>query len=150
MMNRRFCGMFGFGAARRALPAAALALCLAALWPGAAQGGNKATILNKAVIDSATDDGGGRIRVAWSWGPIPPVHSASSIPPVSLCVFWGEPSPSLSDKTCFTDELATGADLVFDTGLEKGKSVVFEVVLRTNYSHAGIFSLPRSTVTVKN
>ena len=150
-MNKRFRGMFDLDKARLAIFAVAFAFCLAALWPHTAQGQNQegVALYKKPLIDSATDDGNGRIRIAWSWEPIPEGHYAVSDSPTSICVYWW--LDEASDKTCFTSELSTQADLVIDPGMDENtKSAVYEVMLRINYTpHIGFYSTPSTMVTVK-
>ena len=147
-MSKRFCGMFDFDTARLAVLAGALALCLAALWPNAAQGQSGTLVYKKPIIDSATDDGGGKIRVAWSWQRLRPDETAYPYVPETICVRWG--IENVRNKACFTSEISTRADLVFDTNIEEGKSAVYQVILRTNYPYVSFFSSPAIEVTVNN
>ena len=155
-MNKPYSGMTGFGRgkARRATLACVLGLVLAALWPGASapvHAEGEGSLYNIPVIDSATDDGGGKIRIAWSWGPIPETQQARTDSPEDICVYWDvDESSTLDNKTCFTSELPTQADLVFDTNIDESTpSAVYRVLLRINYAHTGFFSPPSTKVTVK-
>ena len=152
-MNKRFRGMFDLDKARLAIFAVAFAFCLAALWPHTAQGQNQegVALYKKPLIDSATDDGNGRIRIAWSWEPIPEGHHAKPDSPTSICVYWVEGKlNNFGNKTCFTSELSPQEDLVIDTGMaEDTKSAVYDLLLQINYDHANFYCPPATMVTLK-
>ncbi|MDE0002398.1 MAG: hypothetical protein OXQ29_06865 [Rhodospirillaceae bacterium] len=126
-----------FARTRRALLASLLALGLVAVWAGVvfAQGSQSGP---QAYVDSATDDGGGRIRIAWSLEAKPPEgYYFSHSLPGKVCVDWrvvesGVRGPST--ETCFTSEISNQSDLVVDTGIgADGPTTVFSVMLVPYY-----------------
>lgn len=135
-MNRPERGISNFAKMRRTLLACVLGSCLAALWPGVAPA--KGTVLGPAaVLDSATDDGGGRIRISWSLEPKIPDHSYLYTTPDKACVAWGIVKDGAYGKatlTCFTSEASSQADLVVDTGIgEDGPTTVYWVRVAAYY-----------------
>ena len=105
---------------RRALLAGLLGLALAALCSNAALAVTW-QIGPEATIDSATDDGGGKIRISWSLEATPQAgYAFSNTTPSKVCVTWekmenGEPVESTD--TCFTSEVSNQDDLLIDTGI---------------------------------
>ena len=72
------------------------------------------------IIDSATDDGGGKIRVSWSLESEPEDVTFRKDLPEKVCVNWAVVTDGVSGSvtsTCFTSEVASQEDLVVDTGI---------------------------------
>ena len=74
---------------RRALLAGLLGLGLVILWSGAVfAAGTGYQAGPHAIIDSATDDGGGKIRVSWSLESEPDGVEFHNDLPGKVCVYW--------------------------------------------------------------
>ncbi|MDE0002395.1 MAG: hypothetical protein OXQ29_06850 [Rhodospirillaceae bacterium] len=147
-MNGLKRGVPDFTRMRRTLLAGLLGLGLVVLCSGAAlaQGTYGTTIGPKGFIDSATDDGGGRIRVSWSLESEPPAgYRFQRSQPDKVCVNWrvvenGVKGPST--ETCFTSEVSSQSDLVVDTGIgADGPATVYSLMLFSYYS--GALMLPK-------
>lgn len=126
----------GNGSMWWALPAGLVGLGLMVLSSGAAMG-QGSSIGPYAVLDSATDDGGGRIRISWSISAARPGYTFINSHPDEVCVHWRTVKDGVrgSDTdTCFTDETANQTDLLVDTGIgADGPATVFEVLVRAYY-----------------
>ncbi|MDE0002397.1 MAG: hypothetical protein OXQ29_06860 [Rhodospirillaceae bacterium] len=136
-MNGSKRGVSDFARTRRALLAGLLGLGLVVLCSGAALAGGT-RLGPKGFIDSATDDGGGRIRIAWSLQAEPPEgYRFARSQPTKVCVGWhvvenGVGGPRTT--TCFTSEVSSQADLLIDTGIGgDGPATVFSVILGSYY-----------------
>ncbi|MDE0005660.1 MAG: hypothetical protein OXQ29_23460 [Rhodospirillaceae bacterium] len=137
----------GSSVMRRALFAGLLGLALVVLCSGVALA---RTTKNgpHAYVDSATDDGGGRIRIAWSLQAESADLTFLSSTPEKVCVGWkvvenGVTKGSVTE-TCFTSEASSQSDLVVDTGIGgDGPTTVFSVTLvpyyRTYYGSTPLF-----------
>ncbi|MDE0005667.1 MAG: hypothetical protein OXQ29_23495 [Rhodospirillaceae bacterium] len=137
-MKRAKRGISNFARTRQALLACFLGLGFAALWPGVALATFSSQVGPQGIVDSATDDGGGRIRISWSLESEPPEgYRFSYTTPTKVCVHWGVMengevrSPT---RTCFTSEASNQSDLVVDTGIgADGPTTVFGVILVPYY-----------------
>ena len=69
------------------------------------------------VLDAATDDGNGNIRVAWSLAPAPSCYTAVHETPENACVRWWLEAGTGESDQCFTAEAGSQSDLVFDSGM---------------------------------
>ena len=129
---------------RRALLAGLLGLGLAVLCPGVVFA-TTGVVGPEAYVDSATDDGGGKIRVSWSLESEPEGVSFNFKLPGKVCVNWAvvEDGVRKTGKwTCFTSEVASQDDLVVDTGIGgDGPETVYSLILVPYY--LGIPSLPK-------
>ncbi len=131
---------------RRALLAGLLGLGLAVLWSGVVFAINTAVIGPHAYIDSATDDGGGKIRVSWSLQSEPPANTTfSNDLPGKACVDWAVVEDGVrkaGTTTCFTSEAANQDDLVVDTGIgEDDPKTVYSLVLIPYYQSVPLYPL---------
>ena len=141
-MNKRFFGMPGFGKARLVLLACAMALALAALWPGAASA--TTTPGPYAVIDSVTDGGEGKIKVEWSLSTAGPNETYESEKPGKVCVYWGEMGINFDTPECVTkdEDLSAQKDIEIDTGIGKrlpsGETAHYHVVIMAYYNDMGL------------
>ena len=135
-MNGLVLGIPDFAKMRRTLLASVLGLGLVALWPSAAFG---FTMLlgPSAALDSATDDGGGVIRISWSLEEVPSGSRYVEPHPSEVCVSWAEVvdgQRGALTETCFTTEVSSQADLLVDTGIGgDGPSAVYAVLLFSDY-----------------
>ncbi|MDE0002396.1 MAG: hypothetical protein OXQ29_06855 [Rhodospirillaceae bacterium] len=140
-MNGLKRGVPDFTRMRRALLAGLLGLGIVALCSGAAlaQGTYGTQIGPIGFIDSATDDGGGRIRVSWSLQAEPPEgYRFSRSQPDKVCARWSVVENGVrgsSTETCFTGEASNQSDLLIDTGIGgDGPTTVYSVLLLTYYN----------------
>ena len=150
-------GVSNFAKTRRALLAGLLGLGLAVLWSGVVFAVGTGTQTGpQAYIDSATDDGGGKIRVSWSLQSEPPPNTTFKYTqPGKACVDWAVVEDGVrktSTRTCFTSEAANQDDLVVDTGIGgDGSKTVYSLLLIPYYN--GILMWPRdengNTVTTE-
>ncbi|MCY4382608.1 MAG: hypothetical protein OXE44_05595 [Nitrospinae bacterium] len=130
-MNSWKQGVSNFAKTRRALLAGLLGLGLAVLWSGVVFA---TTIVNgpRVIIDSATDDGGGKIRISWSLQSEPENVTFRKDLPEKVCVFWAVVEDGVEGSytdTCFTSEVASQDDLVVDTGIGgDGPKTVYSLV----------------------
>ncbi|MDE0005661.1 MAG: hypothetical protein OXQ29_23465 [Rhodospirillaceae bacterium] len=142
-MNGLKRGVPDFARTRRALLAGLLGLGLVVLCSGVAL---TQTVVNgpHAYVDSATDGGGGRIRIAWSLEAESADLTFVSSLPEKVCVTWwavenGVRKGSAKD-TCFTSEVSSQSDLVVDTGIGgDGPTTVFLVTLVPYYESAPMY-----------
>ena len=92
----------------------------------------------QAYVDSATDDGGGKIRVSWSLQSEPEGVKFANDLPEKVCVIWAVVTDGVvgADKsTCFTSEAANQDDLVVDTGIGgDGPKTVYSVSVAPYYN----------------
>ncbi|MDE0005662.1 MAG: hypothetical protein OXQ29_23470 [Rhodospirillaceae bacterium] len=150
-MNGLKRGVSDFARMRRALLAGLLGLGLVVLCPGEALA--VASLAGpQVVIDSITDDGGGRIRVSWSLESEPPEgHRFSNSQPDKVCVAWSVVENGVRGKgteTCFTSEISSQSDLVVDTGIGgDGPTTVFSVTVYSYYGHNAY--LPRENGAIR-
>ncbi len=107
------------------------------LWSGAVF----ATIVllgPQAYIDSATDDGGGKIRVSWSLQSKPEGHTFRNDVPGKVCVYWAvveDGERKTGTNTCFTSETSNQDDLLVDTGIGgDGSKTVYALLLTPYYN----------------
>ncbi len=130
MLNRE---EFNFDRTRRALLAGVLGLGLGAV---SVVGVTDTTSTGPvALIDSATDDGGGKIRIEWSLSEEEGVTYTNSHPD-ELCVSWKEHGSSEArTDTCFTSEISTLSDLLVDTGIAEDSTADYDVILGTFYNN---------------
>lgn len=144
-MNRTKWGTSNFARTRRALLACFLGLGIAALWSGAAQGWTVYILGRSGFINSATDDGGGRIRVSWYLKPPAPNTEYAKEYPDKVCVSWrvvtnGKMEAQAYTDTCFTSETPTQSDLVVDTGIgADGPNTVYSLVLLSYYNNKVLY-----------
>ena len=135
-MNRLMPGIPDFAKVRRALLASLLGLGLVALCPSVVVGKTR-MVGPSAVLDSATDDGDGKIRVSWSLQEAPADHVYANPHPEKVCVRWAEVENGergSTTDTCFISEASTEADLVVDTGIGgDGPSAVYAVKMLAYY-----------------
>ena len=121
---------------RRALLAGLLGLGLAVLWSGVVLGQTVQTG-PQAYVDSATDDGGGKIRVSWSLQSEPEGVKFATDLPEKVCVIWALVTDGVvgaDTSTCFTSEAASQDDLVVDTGIGgDGPTTVYSVSVAPYY-----------------
>ncbi|MDE0005666.1 MAG: hypothetical protein OXQ29_23490 [Rhodospirillaceae bacterium] len=143
-MKRAKRGISNFARTRQALLACFLGLGFAMLWPGAAQGWTQYLRGPAALINSATDDGGGRIRVSWSLEPVPANSVYDNAHPHKVCVLWGVVENGVegsSTNTCFTSETSNQANLLVDTGIgADGARTVFYVYLFAYYNDVRVYA----------
>ena len=116
---------------RRALLAGLLGLGLAVLSPGVVFAA-ATQIGPHANVDSATDDGVGKIRISWSLQSEPPAgYYFTNDLPGKVCVNWAVVKDGVFGSftsTCFTSEVSSQEDLVVDTGIGvDGPETVFSV-----------------------
>ena len=112
--------------------AGALALLFAVAAPVSAQEDRRPSRPGSLEIISATDDGGGKVRVEWKmvWGNYQTTGPLGSATPERLCAYWGR--DGAWDSRCWSG-LNNNNDLVFDTGIGSDRSVgsaVFSVLLQ--------------------
>ena len=144
-MNKRFRGTSALDTARRASLACVLGLFLLALWPNAATA-QESHFYGIAVIQSATDDGGGKIRVSWTLKDST-VYAAKKDPgpPVKICHYWwwAEDMFAFSTEECL-DFPAGEADLVWDaeTGKIPGVSAFVKYGVHLAVTYADRPSMP--------
>ena len=132
-------GVRGFATMRRTSFACLLGLGLVIVWSGTSSVTGQTVLRGPhAAVDSATDDGGGQIRVSWSLETTPPAdHAYRTTTPDKVCVGWrtvanGEFGPMT--HTCFTGEVSSQADLVIDTGIGgDGPTTEYELTLVPYY-----------------
>ncbi len=130
-------GISNFATTRRALRAGLLGLGLVILCSGVVLG---QTVRRgpQANTDSATDDGGGKIRVSWSLQSEPEGVKFANDLPEKVCVIWAVVTDGVkgADKsTCFTSEAANQDDLVVDTGIGgDGPTTVYSVSVAPYYN----------------
>ena len=99
------------------------ALALGALFAGNAQADLDCIVSGSVwglspVIDDATDDGAGRIKVEWSLEPDSICAPAENTTPEEACVAWDlESGEGETSHQCYTDEAGSQNDLVFDSGM---------------------------------
>ena len=149
-MNRLILGIPDFAKMRRALLASVLGLGLVALWPSVAFG-KGVTAGPEALLDSATDDGDGRIRVSWSLSEAPEDIEFLNDHPDKVCVSWAvveNGERGSGTETCFTSEASSEADLVVDTGIGGETSAEYAVLLLTYYN--GLRMTPSGGYTYTN
>ncbi len=125
---------------RRALLAGLLGLGLVILWSGAVfAAGTGYQAGPHAIIDSATDDGGGKIRVSWSLESEPEGVKFENDLPGKVCVYWAVVTDGVSGadtSTCFTSEISSQEDLVVDTGIGgDGAKTVYSLMLVPYYDN---------------
>ncbi len=146
MLNRE---EFNFGRMRRALLAGVLGLGLGAV---SVVGVTDTTSIGPAaLLDSATDDGGGKIKIEWSLSEEEEGVTYSYSHPDELCVGWKEEGSSEArTDTCFTSEISTQSDLLVDTGIAEGTTANYDVILFTLYSNIRLYgeALQQAVVTV--
>ena len=135
-----------FAKTRRALLAGLLGLGLAVLWSGVVFATSTAAIGPQAYIDSATDDGGGKIRITWSIESEPPSgYTYDYNKPDKACVSWAVVTDGVSGSftsTCFTSEAANQDDLVVDTGIGgDGSKTVYSLILIPYYQSLPLYPL---------
>ena len=140
-MNRWKQGVSNFAKMRRALLACVLGLCLVILWSGGVFAtGKVAQIGPLAYLGSATDAGGGRIRITWflqSEKLLPSHIFFTNTLPEKVCVTLhvvenGVKGPGTN--TCFTGEVPSQSALVVDTGIGgDGPATVFSLYLTPYY-----------------
>ncbi len=124
---------------RRALLAGLLGLGLAVLWSGAvfANESKLRQVGPHAYVDSATDDGGGKISVTWSLESEPEGVAFDNDLPGKVCVRWAVVTDGVFGSftsTCFTSEVSGQDDLVVDTGIGgDGPKTVYSVALVPYY-----------------
>ena len=129
---------------RRALLAGFLGLGLAVLWSGVVLG---QTVQRgpQAYVDSATDDGGGKIRISWSLQSEPEGVKFENDLPEKVCVIWALVTDGVvvaDTSTCFTSEAANQDDLVVDTGIGgDGPKTVYSVILVPHYNGLPLWPL---------
>ncbi len=137
-------GVSNFAKTRRALLAGLLGLGLAVLWSGVVFAvGTVPQTGPHAYIDSATDDGGGKIRISWSLQSEPPPNRTFTYTqPTKACVEWAVVEDGVRKTgtwTCFTSEAASQDDLVVDTGIGgDGSKTVYSLILIPYY---GVFPM---------
>lgn len=134
-MNRSIPGIPVFARMRWLLCVGALGLGLVAPWSDATA--IQVIVIGPAgVIDSATDDGDGEIRIEWSLSAAGENEVFVNPYPDEVCVRWGKTGGSTTD-TCFTEGMSTQTDLLVDTGLGADEPATeYETVLYTYYNKA--------------
>ncbi|MCY4382371.1 MAG: hypothetical protein OXE44_04400 [Nitrospinae bacterium] len=159
-MSRWKQGVSNFAKTRRALLAGLLGLGLAVLWSGVvfANTGNTEQMGPHAIIDSATDDGGGKIRVSWSLESEPENVTFKKDLPEKVCVYWAVVENGVEGSftsTCFTSEVSSQEDLVVDTGIGgDGPKTVYSLTVIPYYYGLPLFpedvngSMPMTEVTL--
>ncbi len=139
-------GVSKFAKTRRALLAGLLGLGLVILWSGVVFAtGTVGQLGPHAYVDSATDDGGGNIRVSWSLQSEPPANTTfANDLPEKACVDWAVVEDGVrkaGTTTCFTSEAANQDDLVVDTGIGgDGAKTVYSLILLPYYNGFPLFS----------
>ncbi len=128
---------------RRVLLAGLLGLGLAVLWSGVVFATTD-LVGPQAYVDSATDDGGGKIRISWSLqSEPPPDHTFRNDAPGKVCVNWAVVTDGVSGSvtsTCFTSEVANQDDLVVDTGIGgDGSKTVYALILVPYYGFIPVY-----------
>ena len=136
-------GISDFAKTRRALRAGLLGLGLVILCSGVVLG-QSLRRGPQANIDSATDDGGGKIRVSWSLqSETEGVKFANDLPE-KVCVIWAVVTDGVKGadtSTCFTSEAANQDDLVVDTGIGgDGAKTVYSLILLPYYNGFPLFA----------
>ncbi len=137
---------------RRALLAGLLGLGLAVLCPGVVFA-TTGVVGPEAYVDSATDDGGGKISVTWSLqSEPPPNHTFTNDLPGKVCVYWAEVENGVrkyGTNTCFTDEASNQDDLVVDTGIGgDGAKTVYSLTIIPYYNGVPLFPAKREWTEV--
>ncbi len=129
-------GISNFATTRRALLAGLLGLGLVILCSGVVLGQTDQRGPH-AYVDSATDDGGGKIRVSWSLESEPEGVTFRKDLPEKVCVYWAVVEDGVTKPgtlTCFTSEAANQDDLVVDTGIGgDGSKTVYSVLVAPYY-----------------
>ena len=138
-MNRWKQGVSNFAKTRRALLAGLLGLGLVILWSGVVFAISAKRVGPHAIVDSATDDGGGKIRVSWSLESEPDGVEFNNDLPGKVCVDWAVVQDGVigaETSTCFTSEAASQEDLVVDTGIGgDGPKTVYSLMLVPYYNN---------------
>ena len=133
MLNRE---VFNFDRTWRALLAGVLGLILGLGAASVVGEITDNTLLGPyALLDSATDNGDGKIRIEWSLQQAEEHQVFQNSHPDKVCVYWVEVgSGEEHTNTCFTSEISNEDDLLIATGIGEGTTADYDVLLLTYYS----------------